>query len=133
MSGFEDAWPPVAGQVAAMCRAQASGRDADELYQRVMIRAWRGHDGFRGDSAYLTWVRPIVIREARLAAAREAEVRRRVALEPAWTDGPDGAAGSRPASPPRLPRSRGSPAPPRSPGQPAACPGSSTRLPGPGR
>jgi DNA-directed RNA polymerase specialized sigma24 family protein len=90
VSAFEDAWHPVAGQVAAMCRAQAGGRDADELYQRVMIRAWRGHDGFRGDSAYLTWVRQIIIREAgRLAAAREAEVRRQVALEAAWTDGAD--------------------------------------------
>ena len=95
MSAFEDAWRPIAGQVAAMCRAQAGGRDADELYQRVTIRAWRGHDGFRGDSAYLTWVRQIIIREAgRLAAAREAEVRRRVALEAAWTDGADQAAGS---------------------------------------
>ncbi|HEX3964658.1 MAG TPA: sigma factor [Trebonia sp.] len=97
MSGFEGAWQPIAGQVVAMCRAQACGRDADELYQRVMIRAWRGHDGFRGDSAYLTWVRQIIIREAgRLAAAREAEVRRRVALEPAWTEGPDLAADSEP-------------------------------------
>ena len=84
MSAFEDAWHPIAGQVAAMCRAQAGGRDADELYQRVMIRAWRGHDGFRGDSAYLTWVRQIIIREAgRLAAEREAQVRRQVALEAA--------------------------------------------------
>jgi DNA-directed RNA polymerase specialized sigma24 family protein len=78
-----------------MCRAQAGGRDADELYQRVMIRAWRGHDGFRGDSAYLTWVRQIIIREAgRLAAAREAEVRRQVALEGTWADSADVAADS---------------------------------------
>jgi hypothetical protein len=80
-----------------MCRAQAGGRDADELYQRVAIRAWRGHDGFRGDSAYLTWVRQIIIREAgRLAAAREADIRRQVALEGAWADGTDRAAGSAP-------------------------------------
>lgn len=87
MSGFEDAWRPVQGQVTAMCRAQArNGLDAEELYQRVMIRAWRGHDGFRGDSAYLTWVRQIIIREAgRMAAAREAELRRQIALDPAGT------------------------------------------------
>jgi DNA-directed RNA polymerase specialized sigma24 family protein len=78
-----------------MCRAQAGGTDADELYQRVIIRAWRGHDGFRGDSAYLTWVRQIIIREAgRLAAAREAEVRRQVALEATWADSADLAADS---------------------------------------
>ena len=78
-----------------MCRAQAAGRDTEELYQRVAIRAWRGHDGFRGDSAYLTWVRQIIIREAgRLAAAREADIRRQVALEGAWADGMEQVAGS---------------------------------------
>jgi hypothetical protein len=78
-----------------MCRAQAGhGLDADELYQRVMIRAWRGHDGFRGESSYLTWVRQIIIREAsRMAAARESEVRRLVALDQAGVGGVDGADG----------------------------------------
>jgi DNA-directed RNA polymerase specialized sigma24 family protein len=68
-----------------MCRAQArNGLDTEELYQRVMIRAWRGHGGFRGNSAYLTWVRQIIVREAaRMAAVREAELRRRVAVDPA--------------------------------------------------
>ena len=78
-----------------MCRAQAGhGLDADELYQRAMIRAWRGHDGFRGESSYLTWVRQIIIREAsRMAAARESEVRRLVALDQAGVGGVDGADG----------------------------------------
>lgn len=99
VTGFEDTWRPVQQQVAVMCRAQArNGLDADDLYQCVMIRAWRGHDGFRGDSAYLTWVRRIIIREAgRMAAARETELRRRVAADPpesdprdtvAWAAGP---------------------------------------------
>jgi hypothetical protein len=94
--GFETAWRPVLGQVAAMCRAQAGhGLDADELYQRVMIRAWRGHDGFRGESSYLTWVRQIIIREAsRMAAARESEVRRLVALDQAGVGGADGVNGA---------------------------------------
>jgi hypothetical protein len=98
-SGFETAWRLVRGQVTAMCRAQAGyGLDADELYQRVMIRAWRGHDGFRGESSYLTWVRQIIIREAsRMAAARESEVRRLVALDQAGADGVNGAPGSQPA------------------------------------
>jgi DNA-directed RNA polymerase specialized sigma24 family protein len=82
-ASFEQAWPPIAAQVAAICRAQArNGIDADELQQRVMIRAWRGHHTFRGDSSYLTWIRQIVTREAsRLAARREADLRREIALD----------------------------------------------------
>jgi DNA-directed RNA polymerase specialized sigma24 family protein len=82
-ASFEQAWPPIAAQVAAICRAQArNGIDAEELQQRVMIRAWRGHQSFRGDSSYLTWVRQIITREAsRLAAQRETSLRRQIALD----------------------------------------------------
>jgi DNA-directed RNA polymerase specialized sigma24 family protein len=80
---FEQAWTPIVAQVAAMCRAQArNGLDTGELQQRVMIRAWRGHQSFRGDSSYLTWVRQIITREAsRLAARRETDLRREIVLD----------------------------------------------------
>lgn len=95
---FARAWTPVAVHVARyahrVCRNPA---DADDLYQRVAIRAWRGQDGFRGDAGYLTWVMAIARREAtRLAETRARldrrepspddvahEVRRREALDAA--------------------------------------------------
>jgi DNA-directed RNA polymerase specialized sigma24 family protein len=55
---------------------------ADELFQHVMIRAWRGHTSFRGDCAYLTWVTRIAVREAARLHAVEADQRtRQVALD----------------------------------------------------
>jgi RNA polymerase sigma factor (sigma-70 family) len=55
--------------------------DADDLYQRTAIRAWRGHASFRGDSSYLTWVMRILDREAaRLGGQREMRARREIEL-----------------------------------------------------
>jgi len=81
-AAFEDAWRSIAGQVARSCRWHTRDEhDADDLYQRVMIRAWRGHGTFRGESSYLAWVRAIVVREAgRLAAQRELRARHEVPL-----------------------------------------------------
>jgi len=81
-AAFEDAWRLIAIQVARSCRWHTRDEhDADDLYQRVMIRAWRGHATFRGESSYLAWVRAIVVREAgRLAAQREWRARHEVPL-----------------------------------------------------
>ena len=37
-------------------RMVLSHDDADDLTQRVFIKAWKGIDGFRGDSKLSTWL-----------------------------------------------------------------------------
>ena len=70
---FEKAWNSIAPQVSARCRQLTrDNHDAEDLYQRTAIRAWRGHASFRGSSSYLTWVMRITDREAaRLGTQRE--------------------------------------------------------------
>jgi DNA-directed RNA polymerase specialized sigma24 family protein len=82
---FEQAWGAVRAQVSARCRQLAGdAHEAEDLYQRVAIRAWRGHAAFRGDSSYLTWVARITEREAiRLAQRRQADRQRLIPLDTA--------------------------------------------------
>lgn len=91
-TSFDEAWRVVAPGVARWCRREM-GDDAraDELFQRVMIRAWRGHARFRGDCAYETWVTRMAAREAARLHATAARTRTR---EVALTDA------SQPAVPP---------------------------------
>jgi DNA-directed RNA polymerase specialized sigma24 family protein len=81
---FDAAWARVRPQVAAFCwRAARNAADAEELYQVIAIRAWRGHQAFRGESAYLTWAMRIAEREAiRMAARRDRIIRHEVATDP---------------------------------------------------
>jgi RNA polymerase sigma factor (sigma-70 family) len=75
---FEDAWAAARGPLAACCRRLARNReDAEDLYQRVAVRAWRGWASFRGESAVLTWLVRIAEREANRLYAREADRWRR--------------------------------------------------------
>jgi DNA-directed RNA polymerase specialized sigma24 family protein len=69
---FEQAWTKARGHVAAYSRRVTDHpAEADDLLQRVAIRAWRGHHTFRGDSDYLTWIMAIATREyARLGTER---------------------------------------------------------------
>lgn len=82
---FDEEWARVRPQVAAHCRRLTwNDAEADELFQRVAIRAWRGHSSFRGDCDYLTWVVAIARREAARYAAQRAVVNaREVPLEEA--------------------------------------------------
>jgi RNA polymerase sigma-70 factor (ECF subfamily) len=81
---FEEAWRGVAAQVSARCRQLSrDSHEAEELYQLTAIRAWRGQAGFRGESAYLTWVMRILDREAaRLAERRIRKTTREITLDP---------------------------------------------------
>jgi DNA-directed RNA polymerase specialized sigma24 family protein len=81
---FERAWKGVAAQVSARSRQLSRDEhEAQELYQRTAIRAWRGRDSFRGEAAYLTWVMRILEREAaRLAAQRTRTAAREIVLDP---------------------------------------------------
>jgi RNA polymerase sigma factor (sigma-70 family) len=56
---------------------------AEDLCQRVAIRAWRGYSTFRGASAFPTWVMRIAEREAiRMQAAQARRQRSEVELDP---------------------------------------------------
>ncbi|MQA81726.1 MAG: hypothetical protein GEV10_25175 [Streptosporangiales bacterium] len=83
---FERAWSAVAAHVARYAHRVSRHRaDADDLYQRVAIRAWRGHDGFRGESGYLAWVMAIAARESTRLGSSRARLERR---EPSPDDVP---------------------------------------------
>ncbi len=80
---FTVAWAVARPHVLAFCRRTVwDPADADELCQRVAIRAWRGHATFRGDCAYLTWVIRIAEREAvRMGADASRAAARAVSYE----------------------------------------------------
>jgi RNA polymerase sigma factor (sigma-70 family) len=62
---FEHNWLEVRAQVLAFCyRLMQNQNDAEDLFQEVAIRAWRGYRSFRGESSFSTWVLTIVRREA---------------------------------------------------------------------
>jgi RNA polymerase sigma-70 factor (ECF subfamily) len=53
------------GRVYAVCLRLTGCRDeAEELTQRVFIRAWERLPGFRGDSAFATWLHRLTLNEA---------------------------------------------------------------------
>ncbi len=85
---FEQAWNSIAPQVSARCRQLTrDSHDAEELYQRTAVRAWRGHASFRGTSSYLTWVMRIADREAaRLGGQRGLLARREIRFDPRYAD-----------------------------------------------
>ncbi|QYO63449.1 sigma-70 family RNA polymerase sigma factor [Leptolyngbya sp. 7M] len=62
---FEQCWLEVRARVLAFCyRLMQNRNDAEDLFQEVAIRAWRGYSSFRGESSFSTWVLTIVRREA---------------------------------------------------------------------
>lgn len=88
---FATAWAGIRSQVAAYCRhTMRDPVDADDLYQRVSIRAWRGHATFQGRSHYLTWVLRIAEREAARLGGSLSRTRRR---EEPYDDREAGASG----------------------------------------
>jgi RNA polymerase sigma-70 factor (ECF subfamily) len=56
-------------------RIVRSERDAEEVAQDAFVRAWRAVRGFRGESAFSTWIYRIVVRRA-LDRAAALKVRR---------------------------------------------------------
>jgi RNA polymerase sigma factor (sigma-70 family) len=61
---FENEWLKARRQVLAYCsRVVGNLTDAEDVTQRVAIRAWRGYPAFRRDASFLTWVLTIARRE----------------------------------------------------------------------
>src|SRR5262249_48370023 len=58
-------------QVLAYCaRSTGNQAEAEDIFQRVAIRAWRGYSNFRADSSFLTWALAIARREVARAMSR---------------------------------------------------------------
>jgi RNA polymerase sigma factor (sigma-70 family) len=73
-SDFETEWQRVARQVRAFCsRAVDDPYEAEEIFQQVAIRAWRGYSTFNGDATFLTWVLAIARREVARAMSHRYE------------------------------------------------------------
>lgn len=65
------------GAIAGLARSLTAGSaDAEDIAQEVFVRAWRGLRGFRGDSAFRTWLHQIAINVVRSHHGRLARLRR---------------------------------------------------------
>jgi len=63
--------------IVRLVRALTAGRgDAEDLAQEVFVRAWRSLRGFRGDSAFRTWLHRVAINVVRTSQARHARLLR---------------------------------------------------------
>jgi RNA polymerase sigma-70 factor, ECF subfamily len=59
-----------------LARALTGGSaDAEDLAQDVFVRAWRGLSGFRGDSAFRTWLHRVAINVIQSHRGRAAKLR----------------------------------------------------------
>ncbi len=71
---FERDWRSVRQQVLLYCYRAAGNRDdAEDVFQQVAVRAWRGYATFRGDCAFLSWAIAIARRETARVMGRKAE------------------------------------------------------------
>lgn len=65
------------GAIVGLARSlTGGGADAEDLAQEAFVRAWRSLRGFRGDSAFRTWLHQIAINVVRSHHGRLARLRR---------------------------------------------------------
>src|SRR5262245_51606709 len=63
--------------IVTLVRALTGGRgDADDLAQEVFVRAWRSLRGFRGESAFRTWLHRVAINVVRTSQTRQTRLLR---------------------------------------------------------
>lgn len=63
--------------IVGLARAlTGGGADAEDLAQEVFVRAWRSLRGFRGESAFRTWLHQIAVNVVRSHHGRLARLRR---------------------------------------------------------
>jgi RNA polymerase sigma-70 factor (ECF subfamily) len=80
-SGSRDAFDELVRRhqaaIVTLVRALTGGRgDAEDLAQEVFVRAWRSLRGFRGDSAFRTWLHRVAINVVRTSQKRRARLLR---------------------------------------------------------
>lgn len=61
VSAFERVYHSHLSRVHSLVRRMTAGRDADELTQDVFVRVWQKLAGFRGDSAFTTWLHRLAV------------------------------------------------------------------------
>lgn len=88
---FETEWNKVSQQVLAFCyRNVDPPSEAEDIFQQVTIRAWRGYSTFNGGAAFLTWVMTIARREiARVTSHRQQRLKTEASLEVVAETAPD--------------------------------------------
>jgi len=63
--------------IVSLVRAVTAGRgDPEDVAQEVFVRAWRSLSGFRGDSAFRTWLHAVAINVVRTSQSRSARLLR---------------------------------------------------------
>ncbi len=64
VEAFEALYRAHGGRVHALClRMCGDPREAEELTQDVWVRVWNRLEGFRGESAFTTWLHSITVNE----------------------------------------------------------------------
>jgi RNA polymerase sigma-70 factor (ECF subfamily) len=70
-----------------LVRALTGGSaDAEDLAQDVFVRAWRGLSGFKGESAFRTWLHRVAINVVQSHRGRASKLRRLFQAGPATPD-----------------------------------------------
>ncbi len=70
-----------------LVRALTGGSaDAEDLAQDVFVRAWRGLSGFRGESAFRTWLHRVAINVVQSHRGRASKLRRLFHVGPTTPD-----------------------------------------------
>jgi RNA polymerase sigma-70 factor (ECF subfamily) len=61
VSAFERVYHAHLARVHSLVRRMAGGRDTDEITQDVFVRVWQKLSGFRGESAFATWLHRLAV------------------------------------------------------------------------
>ncbi len=81
---FDELVRKYQGVIVSLIRSlSGGGADAEDLAQDVFVRAWRSLGGFRGDSAFRTWLHRIAINVVRSHHGRASRLRRWLQPAPA--------------------------------------------------
>ena len=87
---FTTQWEAVREKVFQYCLSLCKNdHDANDVFQQVALRAWRGYSSFRGDSSFLTWVYTIARRESyRFLELSQRDLERTTQLDQADVNAP---------------------------------------------